>query len=51
MNLALYRLTLLAGLFAAVVLMFSVVSRPEPLRSDTAPDAFDAVSVPPAWPG
>src|SRR5687767_5126324 len=41
MNLGIYRLALLAGLFAAVVLMFSVVSRPEPVRSETAPDAFD----------
>jgi hypothetical protein len=37
----LYRLGLLLALAAAVVLMFSVVSRPEPLRSDVAADAFD----------
>ncbi len=37
----LYRLGLLLALAAAVVLMFSVVSRPPTLRSDVAPDAFD----------
>jgi hypothetical protein len=36
-----YRATLLGALAAFVVLLFSVVSRPEPLRSDTAADAFD----------
>lgn len=41
LELRLYRLGLLAALAAAVVLMFSVVSRPEPLRSDVAADAFD----------
>jgi hypothetical protein len=38
----LYRLSLLLGLAAAVILMFSVVSRPEPLRSDAATDGFEA---------
>jgi hypothetical protein len=37
----LYRIGLLLALAAAVVLMFSVVSRPSPIRSDTAADAFD----------
>jgi hypothetical protein len=37
----LYRVGLLLALAAAVVLMFSVVSRPPPLRSDVAADAFD----------
>jgi hypothetical protein len=37
----LYRAGLLLALAAAVVLMFSVVSRPPPLRSDVAADAFD----------
>lgn len=37
----LYRLGLLLALAAAVVLMFSVVSRPPTLRSEVAPDAFD----------
>lgn len=37
----LYRATLLAALAAFVVLMFSVVSRPEPLRSGAAADVFD----------
>ena len=37
----LYRLGLLLALAAAVVLMFSVVSRPQSLRSDVAADAFD----------
>ena len=41
LNLGLYRLTLLGGLFAVVVLMFSVVSRPGAFRSEAAPDAFD----------
>ncbi len=41
LELRLYRLGLLAALAAAIVLMFSVVSRPEPLRSDVAADAFD----------
>jgi hypothetical protein len=41
LELRLYRLGLLAALAAAVVLMFSVVSRPEALRSDVAADAFD----------
>ena len=36
-----YRATLLGALAAFVVLLFSVVSRPAPLRSDTAADAFD----------
>jgi hypothetical protein len=36
----LYRATLLLGFAAAAVLMFSVVSRPEALRSGTAADAF-----------
>ncbi|HET9041285.1 MAG TPA: hypothetical protein VFN40_13995, partial [Gemmatimonadales bacterium] len=36
----LYRLSLLLGVAAAIVLMFSVVSRPEPLRSDAATDSF-----------
>ncbi|HEY8640636.1 MAG TPA: hypothetical protein VIL53_09040, partial [Solirubrobacterales bacterium] len=39
----LYRAGLLLALAAAVVLMFSVVSRPPPLRSDVAADAFDGV--------
>jgi hypothetical protein len=38
----LYRLMLLPALAAAVVLLFSVVSRPEPLRTDFAADSFDA---------
>src|SRR6476659_7653275 len=38
----LYRLSLLLGLAAAVILMFSVVSRPDPLRSDLATDGFEA---------
>lgn len=37
----LYRAPLLLGLAAAVVLMFSVVSRPGPVLTSTAPDAFD----------
>ena len=41
----LYRAPLLIGLAAAVVLMFSVVSRPEPVRTSTAPDAFDSSSA------
>ncbi|MGH2982383.1 MAG: hypothetical protein ACRDKV_10120, partial [Solirubrobacterales bacterium] len=41
LELRLYRLGLLISLAAAVVVMFSVVSRPEPLRSDVAADAFD----------
>ena len=41
LELRLYRLGLLLALAAAVVLMFSVVSRPEPLRTDVAADAFD----------
>lgn len=36
-----YRAPLLAALAAMVVLMFSVVSRPAPVRSGTAADAFD----------
>lgn len=40
-ELRLYRLGLALALAAAVVLMFSVVSRPEPLRTDAAADAFD----------
>jgi hypothetical protein len=40
-ELRLYRLGLLLALAAAVVVMFSVVSRPEPLRTDVAADAFD----------
>jgi hypothetical protein len=39
----LYRAGLLLALAAAVVLMFSVVSRPPPLRSEVAADAFDGV--------
>jgi hypothetical protein len=38
----LYRLSLLLGVGAAIVLMFSVVSRSEPLRSDAATDSFQA---------
>jgi hypothetical protein len=41
LELRLYRAGLLLALVAAVVLMFSVVSRPPTLRSDAAPDAFD----------
>ena len=41
LELRLYRAGLLLALAAAVVLMFSVVSRPSPLRSDVAADAFD----------
>jgi hypothetical protein len=41
LELRLYRAGLLLALAAAVVLMFSVVSRPAPLRSDVAADAFD----------
>jgi hypothetical protein len=37
----LYRIGLLLGLAAAVVLMFSVVSRPAGLQTDVAADAFD----------
>jgi hypothetical protein len=37
----LYRATLILGVAAAIVLMFSVASRPEALRTDTAADAFD----------
>jgi hypothetical protein len=36
----LYRATLLLGFAAAAIVMFSVVSRPEALRSATAADAF-----------
>src|SRR5690242_20731578 len=36
----LYRLSLFLGVAAAIVLMFSVVSRPESLRSDAATDSF-----------
>jgi hypothetical protein len=45
LELRLYRFGLLLALAAAVVLMFSVVSRPEPLRSDVAADAFDDSSA------
>ena len=38
----LYRLSLFLGVAAAIVLMFSVVSRPEALRSDAATDSFQA---------
>ncbi len=41
LELRLYRFGLLLALAAAVVLMFSVVSRPQPLRTDVAADAFD----------
>jgi hypothetical protein len=41
LELRLYRAGLLLALIAAVVLMFSVVSRPPSLRSDVAADAFD----------
>jgi hypothetical protein len=41
LELRLYRAGLLLALAAAVALMFSVVSRPAPLRSDVAADAFD----------
>jgi hypothetical protein len=41
----LYRLTALLAVVAAIVLMFSVASRPESLRSDTAPDAFDGAQA------
>lgn len=41
----LYRAPLLLALAAAVVLMFSVVSRPGPVISDTAADAFDGASA------
>jgi hypothetical protein len=41
----LYRAGLLLALVAAVVLMFSVVSRPAPLRSDVAADAFTGESA------
>ena len=37
----LYRLALLPAVAAAVVLLFSVVSRPEALRTDLAADSFD----------
>jgi hypothetical protein len=37
----LYRATLILGVAAAIVLMFSVASRPEALRTETAADAFD----------
>ncbi len=37
----LYRLALLGGVLAAIVLMFSVVSRPEPLRSEISTAGFD----------
>ena len=37
----LYRLALLPALAAALVLLFSVVSRPEALRTDFAADSFD----------
>jgi hypothetical protein len=36
----LYRATLLLGIAAAAIVMFSVASRPEALRSETAADAF-----------
>jgi hypothetical protein len=36
----LYRVAALLSVVAAIVLMFSVVSRPESLHSETAPDAF-----------
>ena len=45
LELRIYRFGLLLALAAAVVLMFSVVSRPEPLRSDVAADAFDDPSA------
>jgi hypothetical protein len=41
LEMRLYRAGLLLALAAGVVLMFSVVSRPTPLRSDVAADAFD----------
>ena len=44
-ELRLYRLGLFLALAAAVVLMFSVVSRPEPLRTDVAADAFDGATA------
>jgi hypothetical protein len=37
----LYRATPILGVAAAIVLMFSVASRPEALRTETAADAFD----------
>jgi hypothetical protein len=44
-DLRLYRATLLLGLLAAVVLMFSVVSRPDPLHTDIAADAFEGTTA------
>ena len=41
LNWRLYRLALLPALAAAVVLLFSVVSRPEPLRTDVVTESFD----------
>lgn len=40
-NWRLYRLALLPALAAAVVVLFSVVSKPEALRTDVAADGFD----------
>jgi hypothetical protein len=40
-NYRLYRLSLLPAVVAAVVLLFSVVSRPDVLRTDAAADSFD----------
>lgn len=45
LEMRLYRAGLLLALAAAVVLMFSVVSRPAPLRTDVAADAFDGESA------
>ncbi|MFN8161977.1 MAG: hypothetical protein U0R52_13135 [Solirubrobacterales bacterium] len=41
LNWPLYRVSLLPALLAAVVLLFSVLTRPEPLRSAAPPDPFD----------
>ncbi len=45
LDLRLYRLTLVFGLLAAVILMFSVVSRPEAVTSQTATDSFDGTEA------
>lgn len=41
----LYRATLVLGVAAAIVLMFSVATRPEALRAPTAADAFDGADA------
>lgn len=45
LDLRLYRLTLLLGFLAGVVVMFSLVSRPDPLTSEVATDGFDGTEA------